>query len=269
VGQRLLDGVLGGADLDAGMRAELARGLLPPGELARPPLGRVKLAVEQIAEHARACSDGPPGSLSVNLALPEGRILSGTVSGVTGGIVRSVSYTRVRPRDRLGAWVRLLALSAAWPERRLESVVIGRARAGASGAQVTLARIPPLGETPAARRDTALAELAVLLDLYDRGMREPLPLACDTSAAYARAVADGEDAESAAREAWETAFRYDKEDRDPEHLLVYGEAIPLSRLGAEAPRDDERWHEAESTRFGQYARRLWGGLLAREELSDQ
>jgi exodeoxyribonuclease V gamma subunit len=109
----------------------------------------------------------------------------------------------------------------------------------------------------------------VLLDLYDRGMREPLPLACDTSAAYAQAVASGEDGESAAREAWETVFRYDKEDRQPEHMLIHGEAIPLARLLAEAPRDDERWEEAEATRFGRHAMRLWRGLLSIEELSDR
>ena len=38
---------------------------------------------------------------------------------------------------------------------------------------------------------------------------------------------------------------------------------------AEAPRDDERWDPAEDTRFGQYAKRLWAGLLAREAVSDQ
>ena len=112
----------------------------------------------------------------------------------------------------------------------------------------------------------------MVLDLYDRGMREPLPLACETSAAYAQAAADGEDADSAARAAWETVFRYDKEDRQPEHLLVYGDAVPLAWLLAQAPRDDERgpgWDETQETRFGRYALRLWHGLLAVEELSER
>ena len=114
------------------------------------------------------------------------------------GHVRALSYSRVRPRDRLRAWVRLLALSAARPGSPFESVVIGRARAGVRGASVTVSRIPPLGDTPDPRRQAALEQLAVLLDLYDRGMREPLPLACETSAAYAQAVAAGEDGEAAA-----------------------------------------------------------------------
>ena len=45
-------------------------------------------------------------------------------------------------------------------------------------------------------------------------MREPLPLACETSAAYAQ------HGELAAGKAWTSTFDYDKEDRQPEHLLV-------------------------------------------------
>ncbi|MGN6869166.1 MAG: exodeoxyribonuclease V subunit gamma [Solirubrobacteraceae bacterium] len=269
VGQRLLEGVLAGGDRRACMQAEIARGALPPGELARPPLAKIGAIVDQVADAARTLADGTPGSLDVSVVLADGRTLAGTVTGVCGDTIRAVSYSRVRPRDRLRAWVQLLALSAARPERPFESVVIGRARAGMRGADVTVARIPPLGEDPESRRHAALAQLAVVLDLYDRGMREPLPLACDTSAAYAQAVAAGEDGESAARAAWETVFRYDKEDRQPEHMLVHGEAIPLARLLAEAPRDDEGWEEAEATRFGRYAMRLWRGLLGVEELSDR
>jgi exodeoxyribonuclease V gamma subunit len=272
VGQRLLEGVLAGGDRRACMQAEIARGALPPGELARPPLAKIGAIVDQVAEAARTLADGTPGSLDVSVVLPDGRTLAGTVTGVCGDTIRAVSYSRVRPRDRLRAWVALLALSAARPERAFQSVVIGRARAGVRGASVTVARIPALAGDPDARRQAALHQLAVVLDLYDRGMREPLPLACDTSAAYAQAVAAGEDGEPAARGAWETVFRYDKEDRQPEHMLVHGDAVPLARLMAEAPRGDERgpgWDESQQTRFGRYAMRLWRGLLSVEELTDR
>jgi exodeoxyribonuclease V gamma subunit len=270
VGQRLLEGVLAGADVMECMKAEIARGALPPGELARPPLSKIRAIVEQVADAARTFADGTPGSLDLSVALPDGRILAGTVNGVCAGgdTIRAVSYSRVRPRDRLRAWVKLLALSAARPEQPFESVVIGRARAGMRGANVTVARIPALGDSPESRRRVALEQLAVVLDLYDRGMREALPLASDASAAYAQAVTAGDEGEPAAREAWETVFRYDKEDRQPEHVLIHGEAIPLARLLAEAPRADEGWEEAEATRFGRYAMRLWRGLLAVEEVRE-
>jgi exodeoxyribonuclease V gamma subunit len=272
VGQRLLDGVLAGTPLQDCMRAEIASGLVPPGELARRPLAQIAAVVELLAGEAKALGDEPPGSLDANLALPDGRRLAGTVTGVCGHTIRAISYSRVKPRDRLRAWVRLVALTAARPERPFESVLIGRARASARDRDVTVARIPSLADDPEARRELALRHLLKLIDLYDRGMREPLPLACDTSAAYAQAVAAGGDGEPAARDAWETVFRYDKEDREPEHVLVYGDAIPLAELLTHAPRDDEQgdgWAESETTRFGRYALRLWDGLLAHEQIADR
>ena len=118
---------------------------------------------------------------------------------------------------------------------------------------MTVARVP------AVSREAALAALAVLIDLYDRGMREPLPLACRTSAAFA--------AGGNPRGEWESD-RFPKEDRDAEHELVYGPGHSYAALLSAAPRDDERWDPVELTRFGQYALRLWHGLLAVEALGE-
>jgi exodeoxyribonuclease V gamma subunit len=258
VGQRLLDGVLAGAELDAGKKAEIARGKLPPGHLALPVLDEVGAVVVQLAAAAKGLAgDEPPGSLDVNIALPDGRTLAGTVTGVCGDTLRAISYSRLRPRDRLRAWVKLLALSAARPDRPFTSLVIGRARTGASyHADVSVARISPVG-------GDALAQLEILIDLYDRGMREPVPISCDASAAYAQ------DGVPAADRAWTSTFDYSKEDRQPEHVLVFGGELPLPELLAPGPRDDESWYQHEPSRFGAYARRLWDGLLAREEIADR
>ena len=91
-------------------------------------------------------------------------------------------------------------------------------------------------------------------------MNEPLPLACRTSAAY---VLGGN-----ARSEWESD-RFAKEDREPEHELVFGPGLPFGDLLAPHPREDERWDVSEASRFGQYAHRLWDGLLASEVVSDQ
>jgi exodeoxyribonuclease V gamma subunit len=270
VGQRLLDGVLAGADLDACKNAEIARGTLPPGHLALPVLEEIGAVVARLAAAAKGLvGDEPPGSLDVNLLLPDGRTLAGTVTGVCGDRLRAISYSRVRPRVRLRTWVKLLSLTAARPERPFESLVIGRARAGAYQADVCVARILPIGDDAAARGRAALEQLAILIDLYDRGMREPLPLSSDASAAYAEAAVAGHDGADAADKAWTSTFDYPKEDRQPEHLLVYGGEIPLSDLMATAPHADENWHPDEASRFGVYARRLWNGLIAREEIGDR
>ena len=105
-----------------------------------------------------------------------------------------------------------------------------------------------------------LDELRVLVDLFDRGMREPLPLACMTSAAFA---AGGD-----VRGEW-VSDRFDKEDKEPEHQFAFDGVRSFADLREELPRDDERWDPVELSRFGQYALRLWGGLLAREAVTDQ
>ncbi len=128
-----------------------------------------------------------------------------------------------------------------------------------------------LPDAPDERRAEALHELAVLVDLFERGMREPLPLYCKTSAAYAAAVAAGEDGMKAAEGEWASAWQYPKEDAEPEHLLVLGERT-VEELFDAPPREDEQgdgWAADEPTRAGRYARRLWDGLLAREELNDR
>jgi exodeoxyribonuclease V gamma subunit len=273
VGQRLLDGVLAGAPIEDCSEAEEARGSLPPGQLATPVLEAVRPVVEAIAAAANAVSDAPPTSLDVNLELPDGRRLAGTVSGVCGTTIRSVAYSRVKPRHRLAAWVRLLALTASRPEVAWESSVIGRAREEKRRfASITVARIRPLGGDPDTRRHNAVSELEVLVDLFDRGMREPLPMACETTAAYAQAVANQNDPEDAAAGVWTSSFTFGKEDREPEHVLVRGGVATLAEVLAETPRADEEvtgWVSTEPTRFGRYAHRLWDGLLTYEQVRDQ
>jgi exodeoxyribonuclease V gamma subunit len=273
VGERLLEARLAGADKVAAITAEIARGGLPPDLLAESVLARVYPVVEQLVA---AAADYVPAaettaSLDVKVAL-QGRTLVGTVPGVRGDLVTSVTYSRVAPRHRLTAWVYLLALAAARPATAYEAVTLGRCRADGRGDhEVTVARIRLPGAADE-RRAEALRHLGVLLDLFERGMREPLPLYCNTSAAYAAAVAAGGDGRAAAEKAWVSEWNFPREDAEPEHRLVLGGTRTLAELLAEAPRDDEQgegWVLDEPSRAGRYARRLWDGIAAREELIDR
>ncbi len=74
-----------------------------------------------------------------------------------------------------------------------------------------------------------------------------------------------------AADAWESTWNFDKEDRDREHLLVLGGERTFAQLCEQAPRADEAgpgWDERDPTRFGRWARRLWDGLLRREEVRE-
>ncbi|MEX2621335.1 MAG: exodeoxyribonuclease V subunit gamma [Egibacteraceae bacterium] len=265
VGQRLVDALLDGADAATCRAAEVARGNLPPGALGAPIIGQVGPVAERIVVAARELADAgtEPGPVEVAVDLGAGRVLVGTVPGVAGDLLRTVTYSRVAPKHRLTAWVRLLALTAAHPDRAFTAATVGRGWGG----RVACVPLPALGPDPATRAEAARAQLAVLVDLYDRGMREPLPLYCKASAAWAEACHDGRNPAADAEGEWTSGWGrrsewWSREDEELEHQLVLGGVAPLRALLDAEPRDDEGWHaEEEATRFGRYARRLWTGLL--------
>jgi exodeoxyribonuclease V gamma subunit len=281
VGQRLLDARLTGADFERCKAAEMARGILPPNAFAEPVLDEIRPIVEDLVAAAHAAElveldggVGEWGSVDIHLPLPDGRILVGTVPEVSGNLLRAVTYSRVGAKHRLAAWVRFLALTAAYPDRGYHAATLGRVRADSRNARITTAFLPAFEGDADTCRKLALNYLQEFIDLYDRGLRQPLPLYCQTSASYANARAAGNNPQSVAkltRAAWETRYGFDREDKDPEHLLVLGGPLGLDAILQMPPEGDETgdgWAADESTRFGRYARRLWDGLLACEQLVD-
>jgi exodeoxyribonuclease V gamma subunit len=286
VGQRLLDARLAGVTEARAVAAERARGELPPGALAQPVLNRVLPAVRTLVAATTELVGAEPEPCPVDAGVVvDGTRLAGTVAAVTGDVVWQVSYARLGPGHRLAAWVRLLAATAAHPERPFEAVTLGRATPSHHDdgeAHASVARIPALAGDAAARADTARAHLADLVALHRRGLCEPLPLACATSHAYAAARAAGRDAgqaRQAAATAWASAY-LPGENADPEHELVLGPHAAFEAfegLGATAgpERDTSAWSDDaapgaashEPTRCGRLSRVLWDPLLAREEVS--
>jgi exodeoxyribonuclease V gamma subunit len=232
---------------------------------------------------ARGLHQPPPGqtpfprSLEVNVPLPDGRLLLGSVPGVIdrgpgGLLLRAVSYSRLAAKQRLSGWVRFLALTAAHPDRPVEAVTIGRFRhTGKKKGAVSIARLGPLADDPAGRRAAAVAHLVGLVDLFDRGLCEPLPLYCKTSAAWAEGPPPKR--LQACSAAWEPQNDLGMgENREPEHQLVLGGLVAFNDLLTAPPGPGESgpgWADDEDSRFGRYALRLWQPLLAAEEVSDR
>jgi exodeoxyribonuclease V gamma subunit len=262
VGNRLVNALLAGGDVDAVCAAEVARGLLPPGSLGEGVLLTARAKAEAIVDAARAAADGRRSSLQIDVALADGRRLVGSVPDVVGDVVRPASYSRVKAKVRLAAWVRFLAATAAHPDRPIESAAIG---GGGSRGPVTV-RWAPLAGTADERQAQAIARLAILVDLRDRGLREPLPLFCDTSHAYAAARRAGDpDADLTAERSWKSEYNWPKEDREPEHVLAFDGTRTFEEILAIEPAADEQgegWDEGEPTRFGRLALRLWSPMLA-------
>jgi exodeoxyribonuclease V gamma subunit len=263
VGERLLAMRLAGIPPADCLALEERRGLLPPGRLGIAVAQTVGGKAEAVVAASAAERTSPPESHDVDVALPDGTRLTGTVGNVRGDVVLTTTYSQLSPRHRLTAWVDVVALTAARPDRPWRAVAVGRAKQGALHST-----LGPL------TRDDALATVAELVALYRIGLRAPLPLALKTGAAYALRRSQ-QHRVPAARTAAEAEWlekqlgnqRRRGEREDPEHVLVHGPDAPFAVLLAETPGDDEAgdgWAMDEDERFGRLARRLWTRLLAAE-----
>ena len=255
LGDKLLDARLAGSDATAWTLAERARGTLPPGSLAEKEIETVGTNVEAVLTAAAGLVslEAPRVPLTVRVSLPGGqRTIVGTVPDLVGDTIVQLKYSKLAAKHRLPAWLRLLAATATEPDRELTAVSVGRCR-GSKTKAVSISSMAPLGATPRERGVAAVRLLDDLVDLYDRGMTEPLPLYCKTSGAWAEAEWFDKDAEGAARKEWFTSYEIPNEDRDPYHQLV------LSGVMA---------YEDLDPRFCELAHRLWDPLLACEKVED-
>jgi exodeoxyribonuclease V gamma subunit len=262
IGDRLLRDRLAGLDLARCHEAEWRRGELPPGALGRRLLTRVSEDVEPLVALAAQVCHGPAHTVDVDVELPGGLRVVGTLGGVHGGrapgepgTLARVEYSRIAPKHRLRAWVELLALTAAHPDRPWRAVTLGRH----TSSPILRATLGPVASPRAAE---LLAEIAAM---HRRGRREPLPLVTVASFAYATGRTGGgsrEDAQARASDEWgkDHAGR-----SDPAHGLVWGPGAPLTAL-LDAPPGPQEAVADEVTRFGALAMTLWVPLFAAERL---
>ncbi len=260
VGDRLLRARLAGADAATCMQAEWRRQTLPPGELGRRVVEGVMAEVEPLVDAGADLRVGSARVVDIAVEVA-GRRLVGTVGGVYGDTVVRVEYSRLGPKHRLRAWAQLLALTVGDPATGWTAVTIGRDRR----AGVARSVLGPIDDA------TAREQLTALVQLRERGLCAPLPLAVKTSEAYAAKRGESVttvNAELLASKEW-ASTRYDGEQADAAHRLVWGDAAPIDVLLAEPATDDEQpigWLGDEPHRFGALARRLWEPLRAAEKL---
>lgn len=261
VGDRLIRDVLSGAEPTAAMTAEQLRGLLPPGQLGVGVLEEVITAVRPLVTRGQSLRSGTPRTLDVDIDLGDRR-LTGTVADVFGNNLVRVSYSSLGAKHRIAGWLDALALASGYPDENWTVHTLGKYRSSGK-----VARVAPLAE-PEARE-----WLRALVDVYERGMREPVPLPLKTSLKWAeeyRLSAGGRDAapDDRADKEWTSPRFSDSgfptEDADPWHGRAFGERAAYSLL-ASSPRPDEQWNQAPH-RLGQYAWHVWGPLLEGREV---
>ncbi len=259
IGERLLRGRLAGADAKAGADAEWRRGALPPGRLGERVLDGLLEDIAPLVEKTGSLRAEPARVVDVDVDLGGGRQLRGTVGGVHGSCLVTVSFASLSARSRLRAWIALLALTAGEPDTSWGAATVGRRGKRGAGC-VTIQPVDV---------ELARATLADLVDLYDRGLRAPLPIPIRTAACYAASRHGGalpQDAEEVAIREWRTTrdSQIPGEDSDNANVQAWGIGTSFASLLDEQPAADERWSGEEPHRFGELTMRLWSPLLDRE-----
>ena len=252
IGDRLLRDRLVGMTEEDCRQAEWRRGVLPPGPLGARTLEDVLYDVRPLVERTAPLRAAARRTVDVAVQLTDGRQVRGTVAGLHDSCLVTVNYSKLGPAVRLRAWIAMLALSAAHPETLWGAATVGRGDPG----QPKGATVQPL------EQDYALGILGELVALYDRGLREVLPLPVKSAAAYAEARFKGIEVAEAARRAGQkwASGTYPGEDEDLAHVQVWGRHTPFDEL-LKAPPDDAA---GEPTLFGELAVGLWFPLLERE-----
>ena len=134
LGERLLVERLSGTPWDRAVEAERGRGLLPPGPLGEAALDEVAGVVTALVGEVDNISGGhaPPTAIEVNIVLPDGRAVVGTVPGVRNGAIVRCTFSKLAPKHRLRAWAQFVALSAAHPQLAPSAVTIGQAESSSA-----------------------------------------------------------------------------------------------------------------------------------------
>jgi exodeoxyribonuclease V gamma subunit len=242
VGDRLLRDRLAGVDVERCRAAEWRRGALPPGALGNALLAELLDDVEELVTASAEPRTGEPESRDVDVVLPDGTRVAGTVAGLHGDVAVRIEFSKLGAKQRLRAWARLLALTAAHPDRPWRAATVGRGIRGG----VATARVGPVSV------DRARAVLADLVALHREGLCAPLPLPTKAALVYARTFAGTGSADDALAQACRTWC----DDRFPER----DEALYVRVFGEKAG------PEVLAGRFGELALRLWRPLLEAETL---
>jgi exodeoxyribonuclease V gamma subunit len=244
--ERLLDGMADGYDLDQLSAHELAGDGLPPGALGSDDLEAATEAATALWEGAvergydRARMQPYRGSIQI-----PGVAVTGSVqANPARAHLARVTASRVKGKHRLRVFAELVFLSALEPDIAWESFLLGRKPRYGGHLAVT---IGPIGEDTESRHRRAMEMLETLVGLYGEGLRNPLPLPCETGLAWRRNV--GNNRGAAFREALETweRDRFSPEAADPAHVMLLGDVLSLSEL--------------LDTGFEDYCARLWGPII--------
>jgi exodeoxyribonuclease V gamma subunit len=234
-------------DVGAWSEVERARGAVPPLSFGNTVMTRVSTRIEGLRVLlVNALQGAPwrPEPVAVRLereATDRTVLFEGTVPGVVGNKIMTVTASRLKDRDLLASWVRLAALTLHDPTQSWQSVTIGRSP-----------KDDKLAVQRLSLRSKADAEiiLGFMTDFWERSRSDAVPFFPSTS----RAVHDGDWKE--ARSAWDTN-RNSGERSDRWANLLFDvdfdelRKIPLSD-------DESPIGDGYGGRLAYWSHRVWG-----------
>ncbi len=243
-GERMLREIVAGRGIEDVLQAEWRRGTMPPGRLGwriAQELAGSALGLADVFESSTQGVD--PRARDVRVELGDDRAVVGTVAGLFDRRLVRVGYSRLTGKQRLEAWVSLVALSAAVPGS-WKARAIGRSAEGDVPARATY-------DAP----DDPSAVLRDLVALHDRVLTGIVPLAPETGRLFASTRDSSKPAwmvEKDLAEAWR------RDNAGAEMLVAWGHR-PTWAEATELPGGPGEPHL-----FGELATRLWAPALAKE-----
>jgi exodeoxyribonuclease V gamma subunit len=265
LGAQLLEMVSADGDTDAAVSSwcDLAvrTGTVPVGAAGDLHLRRIQLEVLELAEQARIAGmrlgERAP-LLPVDLEVQGVRIVGAVGNALDGrggdsGGPALARFVRRRPEHLLSMWLDLAIVTLAYPDRGWRGVVATRDERGGKHkvqgvADVGRVEVSGIRLSSADPLAAAADALEVVVDLYRRGAREPLPLFRKLSAAT---FADP------GRLSWPDQYADDAE------MLVYGR-LSASELSGLPVREGDPPGDAQD-RLNRYAQYLYGTLESSTE----
>ena len=246
VTQRLLSGMLDGHDIESLEARERGADELPPGNLGRAGLESARQRAVDLWEAARRIGYNPERNVPFIGTVRVGdRFVEGSITADPDNArVDLITPSRLRGKQRLRAFVRLVFLTALDPVPPWHGLLIGRQLKGDGLRQVI---VQQLGDDPEQRKQRADRLLSGMVGLYVEGLTSPIPLPGETAYAWQRNLGNSRDAAfKAARASWETN-RFAPEGREPANELLFPDLGAMSDLAGSG--------------FPEYARRLWSPIL--------
>ena len=186
-----------------------------------------------------------PESIAIDLSVPRDLVgitrVEGVIEGIHGDVLVLVTASKLKPRDRLTAWVHLAALSAHDPSRQWRALLIGDdGKSGVASARVELSD-----------SSVALKVLTTVVDLFERSMCDAIPFFPATSE---KLVPMNDYSLKNARSAWE-GDRGESTDKWIRKLFA-ADFASLTKLLVRESEKAPGW--GSGCRVERWAQRIWG-----------